>query len=85
MQSTFHITETLALTTEPSEASMESTIHITEALALTTEPSEASMESTSSYYNSSSVCVCVPYLLRGPLPDLRQTWWVYVDGPRNCP
>ena len=32
----------------------------------------------SSYYNSSSVCVCVPYLLRGPLTDLRQTWWVYV-------
>ena len=35
-----------------------------------------------------SVClsVCfVPYLLRGPLTDLRQTWWVYVGGPRNCP
>ena len=35
-----------------------------------------------SYYNSSNVCVCVclfvPYLLRGPLTDLRQTWWVYV-------
>ena len=35
-----------------------------------------------SYYNSSSVClfVClfVPYVLRGPLMDLRQTWWVYV-------
>ena len=43
MESTFHITETLALTTEPSEASMESTFHITETLALTTEPSEASM------------------------------------------
>ena len=28
---------------------------------------------------------CVPYLLRGPLTDLRQTWWVYVGGPRNCP
>ena len=41
MNSTFHITETLALTTEPSEASMESTFHITETLALTTEPSEA--------------------------------------------
>ena len=48
---------------------------------------------TSSYYNSSSVCqsvclsVClfVPDLLRGPLTDLRQTWWVYVGGPRNCP
>ena len=42
-----------------------------------------------SYYKSSSVClfVClfVPYLLRGPLTDLRQTWWVYVGGPRNCP
>ena len=24
------------------------------------------------------VCVFVPYLLRGPLTDLRQTWWVYV-------
>ena len=44
---------------------------------------------SSSYYNSSSVClsVClfVPLLLRGPLMDLRQTWWVYVGGPRNCP
>ena len=46
-----------------------------------------------SYYKSSSVClfaclsVClfVPYLLRGPLTDLHQTWWVYVGGPRNCP
>ena len=42
-----------------------------------------------SYYKSSNVClsVClfVPYLLRGPLTDLRQTWWVYVGGPRNCP
>ena len=27
----------------------------------------------------------VPLLLRGPLTDLRQTWWVYVGGPRNCP
>ena len=27
----------------------------------------------------------VPLLLRGPLADLRQTWWVYVGGPRNCP
>ena len=47
-------------------------------------------KSISSYYKSSSVClsVClsvVPYLLRGPLTDLRQTWWVYVGGPRNCP
>ena len=49
--------------------------------------------SVTSYYKSSSVClfvclsVClfVPYLLRGPLTDLRQTWWVYVGGPRNCP
>ena len=48
---------------------------------------------TISYYKSSSVClfvclsVClfVPYLLRGPLTDLRQTWWVYVGGPQNCP
>ena len=32
-----------------------------------------------------SVCLFVPYLLRGPLTDLRQTWWVYVGGPRNCP
>ena len=31
------------------------------------------------------VCLFVPYLLRGPLTDLRQTWWVYVGGPRNCP
>ena len=27
----------------------------------------------------------VPLLLRGPLTDLHQTWWVYVGGPRNCP
>ena len=45
----------------------------------------------SSYYNSSSVCVflcvcgCVPYLLRGPLMDLRQTWWVYVGGISHLP
>ena len=32
-----------------------------------------------------SVCLFVPYLLRGPLTDLRQTWWVYEGGPRNCP
>ena len=42
-----------------------------------------------SYYNSSSVClfVCVfvPYLLRGPLMDLRQTWRVYVGGPPIYP
>ena len=46
-----------------------------------------------SYYNSSSVCLCVcgfvclcvPYLLLGPLTDLRQTWWVYVGGPPICP
>ena len=31
------------------------------------------------------VCGCVPCLFRGPLTDLRQTWWVYVGGPRNCP
>ena len=31
------------------------------------------------------VCLCVPYLLRGPLTDLRQTWWVYVGGPPICP
>ena len=31
------------------------------------------------------VCVFVPYLLRGPLTDLRQTWWVYVRGPPICP
>ena len=37
--------------------------------------------SSSSYYNCSvclSVCLFVPYLLRGPLTDLRQTWWVGV-------
>ena len=39
MDSTIHITETLALTTEPSEASMNSTFHTTETLTLTTEPS----------------------------------------------
>ena len=38
--------ETLASTTEPSEASIDSTFHITETLTLTTEPSEASMNST---------------------------------------
>ena len=42
-----------------------------------------------SYYNSSSVCLfvclCVPYLLRGPLTDLHQTWWLYVGGPPICP
>ena len=31
------------------------------------------------------MCLCVPYLLRGPLTDLRQTWWVYVGGPSICP
>ena len=40
---------------------------------------------SSSYYNSSSVCLFVPLLLWGPLTDLRQTCWVYVGGPRNCP
>ena len=39
----------------------------------------------SSYYNSSNVCRFVPLLLRGPLTDLHQTWWVYVGGPWNCP
>ena len=38
-----------------------------------------------SYYNSSSVCLFVPYVLQGPLTDLRQTWWVYVGGPPICP
>ena len=42
-----------------------------------------------SYYNLRSVCLfvclCVPYLLRGRLTDLRQTWWVYVGGPPICP
>ena len=37
-----------------------------------------------SYYNSSSVCLFVPYLLRGLLRDLRQTWWVHVGGPPIC-
>ena len=31
------------------------------------------------------VCVCVPYLLRGPLTDLRETWWVDVGWPPICP
>ena len=35
--------------------------------------------------NSSSVCLFVPCVLRGPLTDLRQTWWVYVGGPPICP
>ena len=47
------------------------------------------MLAVKSYYNSSSVCLCVclfvPYILRGPLTDLRQTWWVYVGGPPICP
>ena len=43
------------------------------------------MKNDESYYNSSSVCVCVPYLRRGPLMDLRQTWWVYVGWPPICP
>ena len=38
-----------------------------------------------SYYNSSSVCLFVPCVLRGPLTDLRQTWWVYVGWPPICP
>ena len=31
------------------------------------------------------VCLFVPYFLRGPLTDLRQTWWVYVGWPPICP
>ena len=31
------------------------------------------------------VCLFVPLLLQGPLTYLRQTWWVYVGGPLNCP
>ena len=31
------------------------------------------------------MCVFVPYLLQGPLTDLRQTWWLYVGGPPICP
>ena len=31
------------------------------------------------------MCVFVTNLLRGPLTDLRQTWWMYVGGPRNLP
>ena len=31
------------------------------------------------------VCLFVPYVLRGPLTDLRQTWWVYVRWPPICP
>ena len=31
------------------------------------------------------VCLFVPYLLRGPLTDLCQTWWVYVGRPPICP
>ena len=36
-------------------------------------------------YNSSNICVFVPYVLRRPLTDLRQTWWVYVGWPPICP
>ena len=47
------------------------------------------LASKKSYYNSSSVCVFVclfvPYVLRGPLTDLRLTWWVYVGWPPICP
>ena len=31
------------------------------------------------------MCLCVSYLLRGPLADLRQTCWVYVGWPPICP
>ena len=31
------------------------------------------------------VCLFVPYVLRGPLTDLRHTWWVYVGWPPICP
>ena len=31
------------------------------------------------------MCLCVSYLLRGPLADLRQTCWLYVGGPPICP
>ena len=31
------------------------------------------------------VCLFVPYVLQGPLTDLRQTWWVYVGWPPICP
>ena len=31
------------------------------------------------------VCLCVSYLLRGPLTDLCQTWWLYVGRPPICP
>ena len=34
---------------------------------------------------AASVCVFVPYVLRGRLTDLRQTWWVYVGWPPICP
>ena len=37
-----------------------------------------------SYYNLSKH-LFVPYVLRGPLTDLRQTWWVYVGWPPICP
>ena len=61
----------------------------TQGMDYTLKPSYCKMFSLTSYYKSSSVClsVClfVPLLLRGPLTDLRQTWWVYVGGPRNCP
>ena len=32
-----------------------------------------------------SVCLFVPYLLRGPLTDLRQTWWVYCRWTSELP
>ena len=39
---------------------------------------------TKSYYNLSKR-LFVPYILRGPLTDLPQTWWMYVGGPPICP
>ena len=58
-------------------------------LYLMTHSRLSELKDMKSYYKSSSVClsVClfVPLLLRGPLKDLRQAWWVYIGGPRNFP
>ena len=43
------------------------------------------MEVNHTIIRAAFVRLFVPLLLRGPLTDLRQIWWVYVGGPRNCP
>ena len=60
-------------------------LHVVDSPA---HPYEHTQKDSNQYHTiirAALVCVFVPYLLRGPLTDLRQTWWVYVGGPRNCP